>query len=288
MEDEMGQNDRRMSRDEMDNIDSSFFGTSLLSMGQAMSTANVIMQLANPAVGYGVARSKVENGRLDRHPIKRARTTGSYLAVAVFGNADDRKRFRQAVNRQHVQVRSDADSPVDYDAMNVDLQLWVAACLYFGWEDIYERVHGPLTGEAREKFYQQGKVCGTTLQMPAEIWPPDRDAFGNYWDEQCAKISISDEVREFLLGIANFDYAHPAIKRRYGPVKYRRTIGFLPPAFREAMRVPWTDEDQEWFDAYVGDLVAAEKKKPLWLSQSGFRLLLWDVRARIRLGRPLV
>lgn len=277
-----------MSRAEMDEIDSSFFATSLLSMGRSMSTANVIMQLANPAVGYGVARSKVENGRLDKHPVKRARTTASYLAVAVFGNADDRRRFRQAVNRQHVQVRSDSDSPVTYDAMDVDLQLWVAACLYAGWEDIYERVHGPLTGQRRETFYQQGKVCGTTLQMPAESWPRDRDAFGRYWDEQSQLISISDEVREFLLGIANFDYAHPAIKRRYGPVKYRRTIGYLPQPFREAMRVSWTEEDQEWFDGYVAGLVAQERKRPLWLSQLGFRLLLWDVRMRCRFGRPLV
>ncbi len=284
----MTQSDERMSRVEMDNIDSSFFATSLLSMGRSMSTANVIMQLANPAVGYGVARSEVENGRLDKHPVKRARTTASYLAVAVFGNAEDRRRFRQAVNRQHVQVRSDSDSPVTYDAMDVDLQLWVAACLYAGWENIYERVHGPLTGQRRETFYQQGKVCGTTLQMPAESWPRDRDAFGRYWDEQSQLISISDEVREFLLGIANFDYAHPAIKRRYGPVKYRRTIGYLPQPFREAMRVSWTEEDQEWFDGYVAGLVAQERKKPLWLSQLGFRLLLWDVRLRCRLGRPLV
>ena len=284
----MSQNGQRMSREEMDSLDSSVFARSLLSMGRTMSTSNVIMQLANPAVGYGVARSKVENGRLDRHPIKRARTTGAYLAVAVFGNADDRSRFRQAVNRQHVQVRSDDDSPVPYNAMNIDLQLWVAACLYFGWEDIYERVHGPLTGELREVFYQQGKVCGTTLQMPAEAWPADRDAFTEYWDQQTATISISDEVREFLLGIANFDYAHPAIKKRYGPVKYRRTIGYLPQPFREALRVPWTQADQEWFDDYVEKLVKKERRTPLWLSQLGFRLLLWDARMRSRLGRPLV
>ncbi|HEY9312664.1 oxygenase MpaB family protein [Williamsia sp.] len=272
----------------MDAIDGSFFSKSLLSMGQTMSTANVIMQLANPAVGYGVARSKVDSGRLDLHPIKRARTTGSYLAVAVFGDANDRRRFRQAVNRQHVHVRSDETSPVEYDAMNTDLQLWVAACLYIGWEDIYERVHGPLAGADRETFYQQGKVLGTTLQMPAEMWPPTRQAFGEYWDRQTAEISISDEVREFLLGIANFDHAHPAIKKRYGPVKYRRTIGYLPPPFREAMRVRWTAADQEWFDGYVDGLVAAERRKPLWLSQLLFHVLLWDVRLRCRLGRPLV
>ncbi|MGW8814842.1 oxygenase MpaB family protein [Gordonia terrae] len=284
----MTQGDQRMSRTEMDNIDSSFFARSLLSMGQTMSTTNVIMQLANPAVGYGVADSKVENGRLDRHPVKRARTTASYLAVAMLGNADDRRRYRHAVNRQHAQVRSDENSPVEYNAMNTDLQLWVAACLYYGWEDIYERVHGPLHGADREKFYQQGKVCGTTLQMPAEAWPATRDEFTAYWDDQVSRIEISDEIRDFLLDIANFGYAPARIQEKYGPVKLRRTIGYLPQPFRDALRVEWTDEDQEWFDGYVAGLVEKERRTPLWLSRLGFRLLLADVRLRVRMGRPLV
>ncbi|MGV9713163.1 oxygenase MpaB family protein [Gordonia sp. NPDC003424] len=284
----MTQPTQRMSRTELDNIDSSFFARSLMSMGTTMSTANIIMQLANPAVGYGVARSKVESGRLDLHPVKRARTTASYLAVAAMGNADDRRRYRQAVNRQHAQVRSDADSPVAYNAMHADLQLWVAACLYVGWEDIYERVHGPLTGEDREKFYQQGMVCGTTLQMPAEMWPATRDDFTAYWDDQVSAIEISDEIRDFLLNIAHYGYASKRIQDRYGPVKYRRTIGYLPEPFREALRVEWSAADQEWFDAYVARLVEREHRLPLAISQLGFRALLADVRLRSRLGRPLV
>ena len=53
-------------------------------MGVALlaGPANVIMQLARPGVGYGVKESRVESGRVDRHPIKRARTTFTYLAVA--------------------------------------------------------------------------------------------------------------------------------------------------------------------------------------------------------------
>ena len=56
-------------------------------MGIALlaGSANVIMQLALPGVGYGVMESRVESGRIDRHPIKRARTTFTYLAVAGRG-----------------------------------------------------------------------------------------------------------------------------------------------------------------------------------------------------------
>ena len=54
--------------------------------------ANVIMQLAQPGVGYGVLESRVESGRVDRHPIKRARTTFTYLAVATNGSDERRRR----------------------------------------------------------------------------------------------------------------------------------------------------------------------------------------------------
>ena len=94
-------------------------------MGVALlaGSANVIMQLARPGVGYGVLESRVESGRVDRHPIKRARTTFTYLAVASRGTETQQQAFRQAVNRAHAQVFSTDESPVKYNAFDRDLQL---------------------------------------------------------------------------------------------------------------------------------------------------------------------
>src|ERR1700761_206388 len=47
----------------------------LMGMALLLGPANVIMQLARPGVGYGVMESRVDSGRVDLHPIKRARTT---------------------------------------------------------------------------------------------------------------------------------------------------------------------------------------------------------------------
>ena len=89
--------------------------------------ANVIMQLGRPAVGCAVMESRVESGRVDRHPIKRARTTFTYLAVANHGSPAQKAAFRHAVDRAHAQVYSTEDSPVKYNAFDPQLQLWVAA-----------------------------------------------------------------------------------------------------------------------------------------------------------------
>src|SRR6187399_973286 len=77
--------------------------------------ANVIMQLASPGVGDGVLESPVDSGNVYKHPFKRARTTGTYLAAATIGTDEDRALIREAVDRAHALVRSTKSSPVSYN-----------------------------------------------------------------------------------------------------------------------------------------------------------------------------
>ena len=153
-------------------IDDGLMGVALLA-----GPANVIMQLARPGVGYGVLESRVESGRVDLHPIKRARTTFTYLAVATKGSDAQKAAFRRAVNGAHAQVYSTDESPVKYNAFDKDLQMWVAACLYKGAVDVYRIFIGEMDDETADRHYAEGMPLGTTLQVPAEMWPADRAAF---------------------------------------------------------------------------------------------------------------
>jgi uncharacterized protein (DUF2236 family) len=47
------------------------------------STANAVMQLARPAVGYAVVESKVDSGQTMRCPFRRIRNTVTYMSVAM-------------------------------------------------------------------------------------------------------------------------------------------------------------------------------------------------------------
>src|SRR3954466_16300187 len=78
----------------------------------ALGNANVIMQLAHLPVGRGVAESPVESGRVDKHPVKRLRTTMSFLAIAILGSEEERLGLRSEIDRQHRQVRSKPGAPV--------------------------------------------------------------------------------------------------------------------------------------------------------------------------------
>ena len=83
----------------------------MMGVGLLAGAANVIMQLSRPGVGHGVVESRVESGRIDRHPIKRARTTFTYLAVAARGTAEQQSAYRRAVDGAHAQVYSTEESP---------------------------------------------------------------------------------------------------------------------------------------------------------------------------------
>src|SRR5262245_15005122 len=136
-------------------LDDGLMGVALLA-----GPANVIMQLARPGVGYGVLESRVESGRADRHPIKRARTTFTYLAVATKGSLEQKAAFRRAVNRAHAQVFSTDESPVKYHAFDRGLQLWVGACLYKGAVDVYRLFVGEMDDETAERHYREGIPIG--------------------------------------------------------------------------------------------------------------------------------
>ena len=250
--------------------------------------ANVIMQLALPGVGYGVVESKVESGQAMRHPVKRGRTTFTYLSVALLGTDTERAAYRKAVNGQHAQVRSDEKSPVQYNAFDPQLQLWVAACLYWGFEDVYRKMRGPIPPQYAEGFYRYGARLGTTLQVRPDMWPADREAFESYWNDMQSRMHIDDTVRRYLDALVNLRNVWAPL--RWALVRFHRfvTIGFLPPAFRDQMRYEWSARDQRRFDTLMRALSVFNGLSPVWLRLFPFNVYLADLRRRLRRGRPLV
>jgi uncharacterized protein (DUF2236 family) len=264
----------------------------LLGVGLLLGPANVIMQLARPGVGYGVLESRVESGRVDRHPIKRARTTFTYLAVAGRGSDEQKAAFRRAVNGAHAQVYSTDESPVKYNAFDKDLQLWVAACLYKGAVDSYRTFVGEMDAETADRHYADGISLGTTLQVPPEMWPPDRAAFDAYWQQSLAKVHIDDTVRDYLYPIAASRVRGvklPGPLRRWSEgFALLVTTGFLPQRFRDEMQLPWDARRQRRFDRLMRVLRTGTQLSPRFVRQFPFNVLLKDLDWRIRTGRPLV
>lgn len=267
----------------------------ICALGLAAAGANVIMQLSRLPVGHGVARSTVDSGRADRHPIKRLRTTSSYLAVAMLGSDSDRAAMRREVDRVHAHVRSQPADPVQYNAFDTDLQLWVAACLYQGMEDVYRLLY-PTAGEgALDVLYEHGRRFGTTLQVAEEQWPSDRREFGDYWRASLERIEYDDLTRPYLLDIADLSFVRTAlgpavapIVWALGPVNRFFTTGFLHPPFRDKLGLRWDDRQQRRFDSVTARVASVIRRLPESLRLFPFNAYLWDTRRRIATGRAIL
>ncbi|OBH13428.1 oxygenase MpaB family protein [Mycobacterium sp. E1747] len=253
-----------------------------------LPAANVIMQLSLPGVGYGVLESPVDSGNVYKHPFKRARTTGTYLAVATIGTDSDRALIRGAVDIAHRQVRSKSSSPVSYNAFDPKLQLWVAACLYRYFVDQHEFLHGPLDDTTAEAVYLDGARLGTTLQVPEGMWPPDRAAFDAYWKRSLDELRIDPPVREHLRGVASLAFLPWPLRILAGPLNLFATKGFLAPEFRALMQLDWSRRQQRRFEWLLSALRLADLFLPRGIWILGYQIYLWDMRFRARRGWPIV
>ncbi|WP_280421266.1 oxygenase MpaB family protein [Nocardia carnea] len=254
----------------------------------AGAAANVIMQMANPGVGYGVAESKVESGSLMKRPWKRARTTTQYLAVAILGDDEEKRAFREAVNVAHRQVRSEPGASVKYNAFDRKLQLWVAACLYIGFEDTYQLLSGKMNPEQNEAFYRSSSSLGTTLQVPADMWPATRAEFDEYWNKACEDAVLDDFVRAYLDDLLNLRMIHWYLRLPFRGLLRFLTVGFLAPYFREQMQVEWTAADQRRFENLFLFVGFVNRFIPRFLRHGGSHALMADVRRRIEKQKNLI
>lgn len=253
------------------------------------ATSNVIMQLALKPVGYGVAESVVDSGNVLMHPVKRLRTTLSYLAVAVLGTEKEKELYRLEVDASHRYVHSVPGADVKYNAFDPELQLWVAACLYQGFALSYELLRGPLDENSADAIYAEAVTLGSTLQVRPDQWPVDREAFDKYWTVGLENTEIDDFTRAHLWQLVNLEML-PRWQRLRPLVSLSTffTAGFLPPELRVQMRMDWTDRDQSRFERLFRLLGPVSRIQPRFVREFPLNLLMWDLRRRIRRGKPLI
>lgn len=251
-------------------------------------SANVVMQLAWPAVGYGVKESRVSTGSIHKHPVKRTRTTLTYLAVALTGTTEEKRAYRQAVNGAHAQVYSTAESPVKYHAMDPNLQHWVALCLYKGLVDVYSAIHQCPEIAYDQAFLQLAKPLATTLQVRANQWPRSIAEFNQQWAKGLSHAQIDGSMREYLQDLVSLRFAHPLLRRFLGPFNTFITAGLLPPELRVAMQYHWQEADQKRFDRILSRIRHINSYFPRVLRQATMTACLWDLRRRLKQRTHLI
>ncbi|WP_280265023.1 oxygenase MpaB family protein [Nocardia wallacei] len=252
------------------------------------AAANVAMQFAHPGVAAGVMESTVESGALMVHPWKRLRTTASYLAVAILGTPQERAEFREAVDVAHRQVRSGPDSKVKYNAFDRNLQLYVAAAIYIGFEDSHQLLHGKMSPQEREAFYQGADTFGTTLQVHPDMWPQTVADFDEYWLAACRQVVCDDDFRAYIDDLLHLRMINWPMRLLFGGLLQFLTAGFLPPHFREQMGVEWSAADQRRFEHLFLFVGFVNRFIPKFIRFAGTKAMMRDVQRRMRKQKALI
>jgi uncharacterized protein (DUF2236 family) len=117
---------------------------------------------------------------------------------------------------------------------------------------------------------------------------PTGAAFEEYWADGLAEVGIDDTVRRYLTDIVDLRFLPPVVAAPGRRFHRFVTTGFLPQRFRDEMRLPWTAADQRRFDALLAALGRVTRVLPAAVRRFPYNLCLWDLRRRLRAGRPLV
>ncbi len=206
----------------------------------------ILLQLANPAVGYGVAR----HSSFATDPLKRLHGTLSYIYALTNGTPQQRATMTAQVHKAHRPVASaEAPDHPAYDAGDPTLQLWVAATLYDSAMLVHRQVFGPLQPEDAEALYRDYGVLGTALGMPATLWPATTADFEEYWNRQIRQLSVDETIRG-VAGELLAARAAPRWIKMLMPVARFLTAGLLPASVRDMFGLKWSPARERALGAF--------------------------------------
>lgn len=232
----------------------------------------ILLQLAYPPVGHGVAR---HSGFVE-DPLARLHGTLTYVYALTNGTPAQADAARRWVERAHAPVHAEAaddGSHPAYDANDPDAQLWVAATLYDSATVVYEALFDTLPHEVAERIYREYAVLGTALRLPEGAWPATRADFAAYWERMSANLSVDRtilKVARHLLAARNA----PTWARVLMPVARLLTAGLLTPELRTGFGLRYGPVHDGVFRALLRGVALIYPRLPRRLRQAPMRFYL--------------
>lgn len=244
--------------------------------------AAVLMQIAHPEVGRGVAR----HSDFTYRRIERARRSVIYIYCMTFGTPEEKRLITDATHRAHAHVKGNG-----YNANDVDAQLWVAATIYWSMVESYQMVFGKLDDERAERVYQEFSVMATALRVPPEKWPNNCQAFKKYWDDAVSKLEVTEEAKAVAKDVLDkkglplgLTWAYATLK---GPISRPITIEMLPEKIRNDFGIPSTAWTRQVYRLVTRVNAAVVPYLPVAVREFPKNYYMADLRKRIASGSRL-
>jgi uncharacterized protein (DUF2236 family) len=198
----------------------------------------LLLQLAHPLVAAGVD----EHSDFRADPWRRLQgTLRSYLTI-VYGTATAARSEIRRLNGLHRSIAG-----AGYTARDPDLALWVHATLVDTTIAAYDAWLEPMPRDQRARYYAETLPIGRAFGVPAELLPPDLDAFETYVASMLAPdgpIRVSPIARDLADAVLHPPLgpvvpALAAMPARFYAWTLWPSIGLLPPSVRADYGFRW-------------------------------------------------
>lgn len=221
--------------------------------------AALLLQLAHPVVAHAVAA----HSGFARDPMRRLRHTLGYVYAIALGTPEVATAAAAAVDRAHTGIPG---------ARDAEPQLWVAATLFEVGMRVHDALYSPLPDAVADEVYTVSGRLGTSLQLPAQLWPPTRAAFAEYWERMLPTLAVGEEARAVAAGILHpARGAVPCWLRVALPLGRLATAALLPDGIRDAYGLPRRPRRERAALAFVRALARVTPRR---IRQLPSRLLL--------------
>jgi uncharacterized protein (DUF2236 family) len=212
----------------------------------------ILMQLAHPLVAAGVN----EHSHFRKDPMTRLAQTMRLMLTIVFGDHDQVRNALRQFNTVHRNVRGSLREGQgrfpegnSYTAQDPGLKLWVHATLIDTSLLVYDAFVAPLSTRERARFYEESKVIGGWLGIPASVFPATLHDFEEYMEEMVEgdTLAVTRLTRDLASDVL-YPNAGLLPRSSLGIVRFA-TAGLLPPRLRRDYEFKWGPSQERLLEA---------------------------------------
>ncbi|KAA8646522.1 hypothetical protein EYZ11_004812 [Aspergillus tanneri] len=242
----------------------------------AGSGSALLLQAAHPGIKQRINYGHYGSGQNLATELGNAlQAVLSYVACLVFGTRQEKKTLLDLIHRDQPPFRTS-----EAYTSHPPTQLWVAATLYATATDFYQRIYGRVNYQTAEKTYGEFTILMQSLGMPTGSWPPTRQAFWTYWDDQIEQLTVTPDAHRFAQDLLDrTDY--PRWVAMLKPLLRVATIEMLPPRIREAYGLKSTLSTRALYRTGMGFSVAVYPALPKSTRSYALRYYLEDLRKHL-------
>jgi len=231
----------------------------------------ILLQAAKP--GMSGAAEKGHN--LAEQLFEGLRNCTLFMYGLCFGTRQERKRILDLLYSHRANA-----TPGRYYPEDPKLRLWIAASFYAIGFELYHRLFEKVEYHRSERIYREYTILTVAMQLPANLWPEDRNSFWAYWDAEIERLQVDPFAKPIVHDLQSYNNI-PGWVKWVRPFIRAITPEMLPPHIRAQYGLTSTKGSRFKYKFMIGSTKAIYPALPSVIRTRPMKRALTQLRAQI-------